>query len=176
MHSCPFMSRCTTVPLFQSSPSLLAGCSWMVLPLLDLVSILTQPYWMCAASGGTEWSRMLLLVSILTQPIGWVQPNLSPNYEGRLFQSSPNLPAGCRVWSYPNFNPHPTYSLGATVAARAGCYLKTFQSSPNLSVGVAQSSHSETRSFQSSPNFLEVATVWFQSSPNFLAGHSLMVQ
>ena len=101
---------------------------WMQLDglaILDLVSILTQPYWMCAASGGTEWSRMLLLVSILTQPIGWVQPNLSPNYEGRLFQSSSNLPAGCRagpmrisiltqprVWvpvrSDPNFNPHPT--------------------------------------------------------------------
>ena len=56
------------------------------------VSILTQPSgWM-----QLDGLAILDLVSILTQPIGWVQPNLPLNYEGRLFQSSPNLLAGCK--------------------------------------------------------------------------------
>ena len=76
--------------LFQSSPNLSVGCS-------------TTP--VALAFFGA--------VSILAQPLGWVQPN------GTVHHSSLR------------FNPHPTFRPGAAL----GFSLILFQSSPNLWVG-----------------------------------------
>ena len=109
----------TDVPVFQSAPNLSVGCSrwpdrsggdvsiltqhldWVQLghvlnrPLVVRVSILTQPIgWvqraMVRCSGGGE-----SVVSILTQPLGWVQHRVGLML--LLFQSSPNLLAGCSL-------------------------------------------------------------------------------
>ena len=106
---------------FQSSPNLSVGCSfvggvgWCG---VGNVSILTQPLG-CVQPAAVDWAYAWRKgVSILTQPVVWVQPNPPPNYEGRLFQSSPNLSAEC------------------SRLRQIHVILKSwFQSSPNLSVG-----------------------------------------
>ena len=90
---------CLSYPSFKSHPNLQAGCSACTVRLLPAFSCF-NPHptcWMGAAPGGTEWGGMLLLVSIFTQPIGWVQ--LSQHEQVAI----------CR-----GFNPHPTERLDAT--------------------------------------------------------------
>ena len=118
---------------FQSSPNLSVGC-------------IATPVAVSLAPGS---------VSILAQPLGWVQcHNLCQ------FQSSPNLSVGClkvdvvSILTQPlglgaavghllvrrllgRFNPHPTSRPGASLhwwQSRLGWGLVRFQSSPNLSV------------------------------------------
>ena len=98
---------------FQSSPNLSAGCWFVVFQSSPNLS---------------AGRSVVSVVSILTQPGGWVQ-RLNPSTFCLLtFQSSPNLLAGRSIIRalLMRFNPRPTYRLGA---------LGRFQSSPNLSAG-----------------------------------------
>ena len=77
--------RLPVLHLFQSSSNLLVGRSLSVSPVLPLFQSSLN------LLAGCRWRRSYsLCVSILTQPLGWVQcHNLCQ------FQSSPNLSAGC---------------------------------------------------------------------------------
>ena len=122
--------------------------------------------WLGATSQSFQLSRVE--VSILTQPIGWVQrlTRYGPRSVG-VFQSSPNLLAGCNQRADPHtvihrsFNPHLTSRLGAGCRSAGVCRSGTrlcfnphrisrlgaassgrallFQSSPNLSAGCSWS-------------------------------------
>ena len=190
---------------FQSSSNLLVGRSLSVSPVLPLFQSSLN------LLAGCRWRRSYpLCVSILTQPLGWVQchnlcqfqssPNLSAGCSatpvagslGRLFlfQSSPNLSAGCSavsvsiltqplVWvqrytggriarACSGFNPRPTYRLGAV-----GVPASLFQSSPNLSSGCR--GLCPTRRFnlyQTSTALTAPRDMRFQSSPNLWVGWS----
>ena len=95
---------------FQSSPNLLAGCSHR------------------------NGCHDAIQVSILAQPLGWVQRLTCALWA--LFQSSLNLLAGCS-WHFVigldqgccSFNSHPTSRLGAGGGDHSP---SLFQSSPNL--------------------------------------------
>ena len=94
----------SSASLFQSSPNLSVGCS--------------------RGSG--------IVVSILTQPLGWVQRGSSIGS----FQSSPNLSAGCSRGS----------GIVVSILTQPIGWVKravappSFQSSPNLSVGCSRGS------------------------------------
>ena len=135
---------------FQSSPNLLAGRSIIrVLLMRAHVGFNPHPTYRLGAATGTvammqskfqsspnlsggcsephmSW-HYRPVVSILTQPLGWVQAGGKPSCDNPLtFQSSLNLSDGCSPGStmaarwLGRFNPHPTSWLG--VASRTGYF------------------------------------------------------
>ena len=112
-----------TPNVFQSSPNLLAGCSG---GSGIVVSILAQPLgWVQRYTGG-RIAGAPAPVSILTQPFGWAQPVVTWFLVPPKFQSSSNLWVGCRAISLISFNPQPNLSAGCIatpVAESLGCHL-----------------------------------------------------
>ena len=117
---CSLPGVCWVMPLFQSSPNLLAGCNQRADPH-TVIHRSFNPHptsWLGVASRtGRYW--VCYPVSILTQPLGWVQRPHPSNCCWLTFQSSPNLSAGCRAGA-----PASGYKRGLV-----------FQSSPNFLIG-----------------------------------------
>ena len=158
-------SRLGAVPhrwQFQSSPNLSAGCSATSVAeslVLAPVSILIQPIgWV--QSPDSQVGSIFLMVSILTQPLGWVQPNSRVHYLGPLVVSILTQPMG-----WVQLEPASGYKRGLV-----------FQSSSSFLAGCSFSCQYRDligRRFQSSPNLSAgcshsmVAGIWdrqFQSS------------
>ena len=133
--------------------------------MLAPVSILIQPIgWV--QSPDSQVGSIFLMVSILTQPMGWVQLEPASGYKrGLVFQSSSSFLAGC--------------SFSCQYRDLIG---RRFQSSPNLSAGCSHSMVAGIwdRQFQSStqpigwvqPVSVPVSLIaaLFQSSPNLSVG------
>ena len=109
-----------------------------------MVSILTQPLGWVQPLLGDAW-LVDIDVSILTQPLGWVQRHSNICDIGRhlLFQSSPNLSAGCSEWVWViegrekvvSILTQPLGWVQPVMAGNWGVVNVGFQSSPNLSAG-----------------------------------------
>src|SRR5258708_22504989 len=115
--------------IFQSSPNLAAGCHKLGIPacLSVLHSVNPHP---TLRLGATEQIDQILdwyLVSILTQPCGWVPlPSATRPSTGEtvsiLTQPCGWVPRRCSILSNApqnGFNPHPTLRLGATIIPTA---------------------------------------------------------
>ncbi|KJE26201.1 hypothetical protein LG52_478 [Geobacillus kaustophilus] len=153
--------------MFQSSPSLLAGCNFVGLGFSSIfVGFNPHPaFWLGATKPPLnhynhrefQSSPSLLAgcnllplvnhlfnpVSILTQPFGWVQrPDCPVGRSFWWFQSSPSLLAGCNLFKqvFPYF-------------------VSLFQSSPSLLAGC-----------NIAAVLIDDEIVLFQSSPSLLAG------
>ena len=112
-----------TVPEFQSSPGLEAGCDVIALGEIDLPrGFNPHPAWRPGATQHGTTCATIEPVSILTRLGGRVRhetPALSSTFTS--FQSSPGLEAGCdaRIVTCDilvhSFNPHPAWRPGATL-------------------------------------------------------------
>ena len=136
---------------FQSSPNLSAGCSHSILVAgmcIPAVSILTQPLGWVQALSGVVTIGDLVTVSILTQPLGWVQPEGLPHFR----------------YHHISFNPHLTSRLGAAqmLSSRSGTGT-CFNPHPTSRLGAVDVEDllvTDVPVFQSAPNLSVGCSRW----------------
>ena len=172
--------------LFQSSPNLSVGCSHSVVSGM-WTGFQSSPNLSVGCILRTDRSTLSFVsVSILTQPLGWVQPEGLPHFRHHHISFNPHptsrLGAARRAatLSHHHISFNPTQPLGWGVSfvgeSRFNSHSTSRLSAASMSVTSRSRSRSRSKTFESSPNLALTCVncnLEFQSSPNFSVGCSI---